>query len=199
MKRFTKTLAATVIALSFVLPSASWAAGEYRSVNKSIKVGNDTTAGDVGSVNGSIRIGAGSLVRSVESVNGAIDISEDVKVERDVKAVNGSIGRGRGGDGGGDVETVNGAIELLATNVAGNIDTVNGGIRLLDGTVVEGNVRVREPQGWSSSRRKPVTVEIGEGVQVLGDLIFEHAVELRLHDSARVGEIIGDKVTVVER
>ena len=64
--------------------------------------------------------------------------------------------------------------------------------------VIEGNLAVRKPKGWSSSRRKPVKVVIGEDVQVLGDLIFEHAVELKIHDSARVGEVIGDEVKVVK-
>jgi len=31
----------------------------------------------------------------------------------------------------------------------------------------------------------------------VGVLIFEHAVELKLHDTARVGEIIGDDVEMV--
>ncbi len=41
------------------------------------------------------------------------------------------------------------------------------------------------------------TVEIGQDVVVHGDLIFEHAVKLKLHDTARVGEIIGDEVKMV--
>ena len=40
-------------------------------------------------------------------------------------------------------------------------------------------------------------MEIGQDVVVHGDLIFEHAVELKLHDTARVGEIIGDDVEMV--
>ena len=60
---------------------------------------------------------------------------------------------------------------------------------------MSGNVVVRKSKGWSSNkRRKPVRVEIGRDVVIHGDLIFEHAVELNLHDTARVGEIIGDDV-----
>ena len=69
---------------------------------------------------------------------------------------------------------------------------------MLKGSEVVGNVVVQKSNGWSSNkRRKPVKVEIGENVQVHGDLIFEHAVELKLHDSATVGEIIGDEVTII--
>ena len=51
------------------------------------------------------------------------------------------------------------------------------------------------PKGWNMNRnRKPVQVEIGQDVVVHGDLIFEHAVELKLHETARVGKIIGEYV-----
>ena len=48
-----------------------------------------------------------------------------------------------------------------------------------------------------STRRKPVQVEIGQDVVVHGDLIFEHAVELKIHDTASVGKIIGNEVKMV--
>lgn len=198
MKLSLKHLAAMAISVAITLPVLASADEDYTTVNKSVRVDSGTSAGKVGSVNGSIRVGSDSVVRSVESVNGAIDISEGVKVEKNVKAVNGSIGLGSGSEVGGGVETVNGGIKLEDTTVAGDIETVNGSIRLLDGTVVEGNVAVRKPWGWSSGRNKPVKVEIGENVRVYGDLIFEHPVELRIHDSASVGEVIGDEVTVIE-
>lgn len=198
MRFSVKHLAAIAIAISVALPLLTWAGGSYSTVNKSIRIGDGTSAGDVDSVNGAISIGADSSVRSIESVNGGIRLREGVVVERDIEAVNGAIELDRGSEVGGSIETVNGGIKLQGTNVAGDVQTINGGIELLSGTVVEGNVRVRKPHGWSSSRRKPVKVKIGEDVQVLGDLIFEHAVELRIHGSARVGEVIGEEVTVVK-
>lgn len=188
------------LAFAFVLlaPVAAAADENHRTINKSIKLGADTDAGSVQSVNGSIRVGASSVVRSIESVNGSIELREGVKVEKDVKAVNGRIELEAGAAVGGHVETVNGSITLSDTDVAGDVETVNGSIRLLDGTTVEGDVKVEKPWGWSSDRKKPVKVEIGRDVIVNGDLIFEHAVELRIHDSARVGEIRGDEVTVRE-
>ena len=77
---------------------------------------------------------------------------------------------------------------------------VNGGLRILDRSEVSGNVVVKKPGGWSwgsGSRRKPVRVEIGENVVVHGDLVFEQWVELKLHDTAKVGEIIGDEVEMI--
>jgi DUF4097 and DUF4098 domain-containing protein YvlB len=197
MKVSFRYLTAATLALMLVLPSVAAADGNYNTVNKSIRVDDNTTTGNVDSVNGSIRIGANSVVRSVDSVNGSIDLDDDVRVEKNVEAVNGSVTLEQGCEVGGDVETVNGSIRLKNTSVSGDVGTVNGGIRLLKGTEVVGNVKVRKPGGWNNKRNKPVKVEIGENVQVHGDLIFEHAVELKLHDSATVGEIIGDKVTIV--
>lgn len=198
MKISFKLLTAVAVAAMIILPVTSSAGNSHSTVNKSIRIGADTTAGDVDSVNGSIRIGASSSVKSVESVNGSIKLSSDVTVVDNVDAVNGGITLGSGCEVGGDVETVNGGIHMQATLVSGDVETVNGGIRILDGSEIVGNVRVEKPHGWSwNNKRKPVHVEIGKDVVVHGDLIFEHAVELELHESARVGEIIGDEVEIV--
>ena len=193
-----RRLAIRAISLAVALPVMAWAGSNYSTVNSSIRVGSGTAAGKVDSVNGAIRIGADSLVESIESVNGSIDISQGVSIERDIEAVNGSIELDDGSEVGGRIKTVNGAIRMRNTHVAGDIQTINGGINLQDGSVVGGDIVVRKPRGWFNNRRHPVTVEIGENVQVHGNLVFEQPVELRLHASARVGEVIGDEVTLVE-
>jgi hypothetical protein len=197
MKVSTRYLTVIALAFMFVLPTVAIAGDGVSSVNKSIHLGENSSSGNIDSVNGSIRIGASSVVKSIESVNGSINLETEVRVEKGIEAVNGSITLEPGCEVDGNVETVNGAIRLHNTSVSGDIDTVNGGIRLLEGTEVVGNVFVRKPGGWNNNRRKPVKVEIGENVQVHGDLIFEQAVELKIHDSASVGEIIGDEVTIV--
>jgi len=196
MKVSSRYLTTIALAFMLILPVVATAGG-ISTVNKSIRIDDNSTAGNVDSVNGSIRIGANSVVKSVDSVNGSINLENEVRVERGIEAVNGSVTLEQGCEVDGNVETVNGSIRLHNTSVSGDIDTINGGIRLLEGTEVVGNVVVRKPNGWSNNRRKPVKVEIGENVQVHGDLIFEHAVELKIHDSASVGEIIGDEVTIV--
>jgi len=193
-----KLLTAATLAILIVLPTAAVAGDGHSTVNKSISIDDNSTIGSVDSVNGSIRIGDNSFVKSVESVNGSIKLGNDVTVDRHVEAVNGAVTLQPGCEVGGDVETVNGEIRLQNTRVSGDVETVNGQIRILERSEVSGNVMVRKPNGWSHNKRaKPVRVEIGEGVVVYGDLIFEHAVELRLHDTARVGEIIGDEVKMV--
>lgn len=199
MKTKFKFLTVMTLAVLMALPAMVIAESNHSTVNKGIRIDDDSIAGKVDSVNGSIRIGANSAVKSVDSVNGSIKLGNDVRVEGDIDAVNGSITLESGCEVDGNVETVNGGIRLQNTSVTGDIETVNGGIRLLDGTEVVGNVVVRKPGGWNFSKRnKPVKVQIGENVQVHGDLIFQHAVELELHSSATVGEIIGDDVTIVE-
>jgi len=198
MKIYFKFLTAVALAVLVALPAVAGASDSHSTVNKSIHIGDNTTTGDVDSVNGSISVGSSSFVESVESVNGAIKLANDVTVERNVEAVNGVISLQPGCEVGGNVETVNGRVSLENTRVAGDVETVNGQLRILNGSEVSGNVVVREPGGWSiNKRQKPVYVEIGQDVVVHGDLIFEHAVELKLHDTARVGEIIGEEVTMV--
>ena len=198
MKICLKFLSVMTLAVLIVLPVAGIASDSYSTVNKGISIDDNSTTGDVDSVNGSIRIGSNSFVESVESVNGSIKLGNDVTVERGVEAINGAITLQAGCEVGGNVESINGGIRIENARIAGDVETINGQLRILDGAEVTGNVRVRKPQGWGMNKRsKPVRVEIGRNVVVHGDLIFEHAVELQLHDSARVGEIIGDKVTMV--
>ena len=198
MKTYLKVLTAAALAALIALPSVAGASGSYSTVNKSIKLGDNVTTGDVDSVNGSIRIGNNSYVESIESVNGSIKLGNDVAVERSVDAVNGAITLEPGCEVGGRIRTVNGGVKMENTRVAGDVETVNGQLRILNASEVTGNVVVHESKGWSmNNRRKPVHVEIGQDVVVHGDLIFESAVELKLHDTAKVGEIIGDEVKMV--
>ena len=197
MKIYIKYFTAVALLVLIALPAAAVASDSHSTVNKSIRIDDNSTTGDVDSVNGSIRIGSNSFVKSVESVNGSIKLANDVAVEKSIDAVNGSITLQAGSEVGGDIETVNGSIRLEGVKVAGDVETINGQLRILSGSEVSGNVVVREPKGWNiNTRRKPVRVEIGQDVVVHGNLIFEHAVELDLHESAQVGEIIGDKVTM---
>jgi DUF4097 and DUF4098 domain-containing protein YvlB len=198
MKVFLKLLTAMAFTILIISPAVAEAGGNHSTVNKSIHVDDNSTTGSVDSVNGSIRIGDNSFVNSVDSVNGSIKLGHDVTVDKNVEAINGAITLEPGCEVGGDVETVNGGIRLGNTRVSGDVETVNGQLRILEGSEVSGNVVVRKPKGWNTNnRRKPVRVEIGKDVLVHGDLIFEHAVELKLHDTARVGEIIGDEVEMV--
>jgi len=196
MKTYSKFLVIAALTALAALPATAIASGKYSTVNSSINLGDNTETGDVSSVNGSIRIGDNSFVKSVDSVNGSIRIGTDVTVDRGIDAVNGGISLKPGCEVGDDITTVNGGVSLENTRVAGNVETVNGKLEILDRSEVSGDVVVRKPGGWNFGKRKPVYVEIGKDVVVHGKLIFEQPVRLRLHDSAKVGEIVGDEVTM---
>jgi len=198
MKSYCRFLTIVALTALVALPAAAVASSKYSTVNSSIHIDDGSKAGDVDSVNGSIHIGANSFVQSVESVNGSIKLGNDVTVDEGIDAVNGSINLQAGCEVGGSVATVNGGVSMENTRVGGDVETVNGSLKIMDRSEISGNVVVRRPGGWSFGKRdRPVYVEIGKDVVVRGNLIFEHPVELRLHDSAKVGEIIGDEVTVV--
>ncbi len=198
MKVYFKFLITVALTVLIVLPAVAVASDSYSTVNKSIRIDDNTTTGDVDSVNGSIKIGANSFVKSVDSVNGSIKLANDVTVDNGIDAVNGAITLQPGCEVGGNVETVNGGIRMENAIVAGDVETFNGQLRILQGSEVSGNIVVQKSRGWSfNKRRKPVRVEIGENVVVHGDLIFEHAVELKLHETAKIGEIISDEVEMV--
>jgi hypothetical protein len=86
---------------------------------------------------------------------------------------------------GGSHSTVNKSISIDDNSTTGSVDSVNGSIRIGDNSLVNS---VESVNG---------SVELGKDVLVHGDLIFEHAVELKLHDTARMGEIIGNEVKMV--
>ena len=91
MKVSFRYLTAVALAFMVVLPAVATAEGKVSTVNKSIRIDDNSTTGNVDSVNGSIRIGANSVVKSVDSVNGSIELENDVKVDGGIDAVNGAI------------------------------------------------------------------------------------------------------------
>jgi hypothetical protein len=173
--------------------------GDVDSVNGSIKIGSLSVVGDVESVNGGIRIGKGTTLRSVESVNGGIRIGSDVQIERNVESVNGGIDMSSGTTVGGDIKTVNGGLDLDGVLIEGGITTINGGVYLKNGTEVMGDLLVKKPSGWGGwGKRKPVQIEIGADSVVHGDLYFEHKVKLKVHPTAKIGEVHGENVEWVD-
>lgn len=208
------TLATLVSSVVFAEDSIRDGASISR-VNKSIHLADDSRAGELETVNGSISVGDHAVIESAESVNGAIRVGEDVQAES-LEAVNGGIRIGARSRVRDSAETVNGAISLGAdAEVLGNVETVNGDLMLAERAHVggklithNGDITLREDArvdagilikksrtSWfGGNQRKPV-VSIGANAQVNGDLVFEREVELNVHDSARIGKVVGATVT----
>ena len=177
------------------------------TVNGSITIGSDATVnGSARTVNGSISVGRNSSVEHVETVNGKISLAEGVTAAS-LEDVNGNLQIGAGARVAGDAETVNGRIVLASESTvegrvsaingqirlegatAGSLVNVNGGMLLEEGSRVLGELRVDKPRG--SVPDEAVLVEIRADCEVVGPLIFERPVNLRIHESAEVGEIRG--------
>ena len=167
--------------------------GDLETVNGGIRLEDGARVEDAETVNGGVRAGDDVHARSLATVNGGIRIGERARIERSVETVNGGISIGSGSQVGGDVGTVNGAIELVDTDLAGDVETVSGDITVGAGSHVRGGIHVEENGGLSfgfGRDNKPVVV-IGPGAVVEGTLVFERAVTLYVHDSARTGPITG--------
>lgn len=180
--------------------------GNLANVNGSIQVGPGSVTGSIRNVNGSISVEDKASVGAIETVNGALRLGNEVRIAGAASTVNGSLQGGTDVHIEGNASTVNGRLTLAAgSRVAGRVSTVNGGIRLeasqavavettsgsielLDGTIIEGTLRVREP---SREQRDRPRVLIGADVRVGGPLQFDRPVELYIHESAEVGEIHG--------
>ena len=173
--------------------------GELETVNGSISIDAGVSADSASTVNGGIDVDDKATVGSLETVNGGIDVGEAVEISHDVATVNGGIGLDRGTRVHGKVETVNGRIELDAAEVGQGLGTVNGDITVGADSIVRGGIKVEKPNNgwfsWGNSPRKPPRIVIGPNAVVEGALVFEHEVQLFVHDSARIGPVTGATAT----
>jgi len=204
-------LLAVSLTLALAAPAALAADRDVDKVNGSIHVEAGERYGNLQTVNGSINIDAGARVAGVETVNGSIRVSENVQtgglstvngsirvathvtMNNDIGTVNGSVFVDRGGTVRGGIETVNGAIGLIDTDVTGGIETVNGDVTVGAGSHVNGGIHYDKPsrQWISFGKPKPPRVVIGPNARVDGPLVFERAVVLYVHATARTGPITG--------
>ena len=150
------TIGAAVLVSTFLAAAAHGA-----SVNKSIRIGDNTETGSESTVNGSISVGAdavvtgnvrtvngsirvddGAAIEKATTVNGSVRLGDNVKSES-LETVNGAVTLGSGSAVDGSVETVNGRISLgNASSVAADVSNVNGEINLA-GAGIGGNVETR--------------------------------------------------------
>lgn len=169
--------------------------GDVSTINGKVQVSRNATAGAVETINGGITILDGAVITRAETVNGGIRVGRDVRIAAGLKTVNGGISTDHGSSVADDINTINGKIELRDTRVAGDLRTANGDIHLGDGSVVEGDVIIRGKRPWFSrllsmgNQHRP-TLEVDASSSILGDIHLYQEVELRINDSARVGEII---------
>jgi DUF4097 and DUF4098 domain-containing protein YvlB len=171
--------------------------GSLNAVNGNVKVGSGATADRAKTVNGEIDVASNAKLGEASTVNGSLDIAEDVSIDRNASTVNGEVEVGKRSRVGGDVTTVNGEIKIDGGEVGGQIITSNGDIELTDGARVRGGIHIKKPNdsGWGWGKDDPPTVRICATCAVDGELRFDRPVELHVADGAKIGKVIGDKVT----
>ncbi|MEL7448643.1 MAG: hypothetical protein AAFN78_05500 [Pseudomonadota bacterium] len=172
--------------------NASVSGSKVQTVNGNIRVRGGATVRNVATTNGDIIVGEGAETGSIEAVNGAATCSDGARVDGDITLVNGSIVLATDSSVSGNVATVNGGISLTGAKVKGSVQNYHGDILLDRGAKVVGDIRVLGDDTPSDSM--PARIVIGPDSTVTGELIFEHAVQLFVHDSASIGAVTGAEV-----
>ena len=169
------------------------------TVNGDVRVQGGVTAQVAKAVNGNVTLEADAKVGSARTVNGSLRLRDGASIDHEASTVNGSIDIGQRARVGGDVSTVSGDIDLSGAEVGGGLETRNGDIKLSDGARVRGGITVKKQNDsgwhWNDDRDDPVKVNICATCEVAGDLRFDRAVILHVEPGAKIGHVIGDKVT----
>jgi hypothetical protein len=176
-------------------------ADQLETVNGSIRVGDNAAFSSAETVNGSIRVGDGSKADWLETVNGRISLGSRTTVARSITTVNGRLELASDAVVRGDIRNVNSKISVgPRAIVGGRIVTHTGSITLEDNARVGGILVKYDSRWWSlfgdlfDGGRDRQVVTIGPGVEVAGDMVFEREVELRVHSTAKIGNVKGATV-----
>lgn len=174
--------------------NAEAASSSFKTVNGSIRVEDGARVQDCATVNGTMEFGDGTETGDLKTVNGNLRLGRDARVKGRIQLVNGYVRLSPGSSVSGDIGTVNGMIEIRGTQVGGDLTNVNGGMLVTEGSVVEGDLIVRE--AGDDKHSKPPKIVIGPDSRIVGELRFERPVELYVHDSAKIGDVTGAEAVV---
>ncbi|MFN3964446.1 MAG: hypothetical protein ACK4JC_03390 [Silanimonas lenta] len=181
--------------------------GHVSTVNGDVRIGANARALSAKSANGEIRIASGASVGPVETTNGAITVSPKASTGP-LTCTNCEIRIGAGAEVAGKVANVNGSIRAEGASITGTLETVTGEIVLLDGTRLDGTIRVAPPNngggGVAGVGNLPgvgrwvdmggistATIVIGPNVVVTQPIAPDREAELYVHRTAQVPSIHG--------
>jgi hypothetical protein len=156
---------------------------------------NESVGHDVYRINGGISIEEDETVNNVSIVNGDVFIKEGAKAHN-VYVVNGEIRALRNSEILGTAFTVNGDIRISQATIGKNLETRHGNINITQ-SVIEQDIIVHERQPQSGlfkflhRRASNRIVVIGPGTKINGSLIARQDIDLYVHESAIIGNIIG--------
>ncbi len=168
---------------------AHWSSGSS-TINGEITVGPGAVVnGELRTINGKISVAAGAQTGKLATINGGITLADAVH-SGELAAINGGISLGKNADVTGDVATVNGNIALCGAQVDGGLSFYNGTALLADGTVMQGNVTVKKPNGTEPSNHEPRLI-VGPHTTVTGTIAFERPGILYVSDRAVIHGVTG--------
>lgn len=183
--------------------------GHVSTVNGDVRIGANARALSAKSTNGEIRIAPGASVGPVETTNGAIAVASQASTGP-LTCTNCEIRIGAGAEVSGKVANVNGSIRAEGASITGTLETVTGEIVLLDGTRLDGTIRVAPPNNGGSGvagvgnlpgvgrwvnmgGMSTATIVIGPNVVVTQPIALDREAELYVHRTAQVPSIRGAK------
>lgn len=171
------------------------------TVNGNITIGNDCIIrGDCRTVNGSIRVGQNSLVQELQVVNGDIEIGQNSKARDDVTTVNGSITLQPGAKAAGDLSSINGNLTMDRAVAEQDLSLFNGNVEIGNGSLVKGDIIIKDSKGHRSAQQF-ITIRLGPGSVVEGDIrVLEDEVKVKVYlaKDARVGGEISNAEVIRE-
>ena len=181
-------------------PSRARPTASLSTVNGDVRVGRGAIADEAKTVNGEIearrrREGRRSAARSTDRCDigdgAAVDTRQPRPSTASVELGNARTRRRRRHDGVRRNRT-----RRRRSRGHGSI-TRNGDIDLTDGARVRGGIHVKKKNdsNWGWGKDDPIKVHICGTCVVDGELRFDRPVELRVDSGAKIGKVIGDKVT----
>ena len=163
------------------------------SVNGGIHLAQGSRAAMVRSVNGGVRTEASVHVSELQLVNGRLRGGPQLRVSGPVKLTNGGASLQPGSHIKGSLTSVNARVELNQTRLEGPYLGSNGDLDTGPGSRLQSGMHYRAVAEEDRQRNTP-EITIGAGSHVVGTLRFDRPVKLRVHRSARIGEVLGAQV-----
>ena len=167
--------------------------GRLTSVNGGIHLAQGCRADLVRSVNGGVRTEESARVGELQLVNGRLRGGPNLRVSGPVRLTNGGASLQPGSHISGSLTSVNARVELNQTRLDGPYLGSNGDLDTGPGSHLQAGIHYRAVAEEDRKRNTP-EITIGAGSRVAGTLRFDRPVKLRVHRSARIGEVQGAQV-----
>lgn len=164
--------------------------GRLTSVNGGIHLAQGSRAAMVRSVNGGVRTEDSVRISELQLVNGRLRGGPQLRVSGPVKLTNGGASLQPGSHITGSLTSVNARVELNQTRLDGPYLGSNGDLDTGPGSRLQSGIHYRAVAEEDRQRNTP-EVTIGAGSHVAGTLRFDRPVKLRVHRSARIGDVQG--------